>query len=207
MKFRIRTKFMAAFFIVAAILILNSLVSYMAMNKLSISLVDLYAINKKQQIDNNIHLQIHNGLRAAQNWVNTKDPDERKNFLKDSKKISLAFEELERIISTDRETSAYRQFKEGHDNLYREGLNIFAIEDPIDAMLAMKSLKEKTTSLIEIGDKLHGIFVEEMESQIAFSNKTRNWSSHPVFGWYRPCCYPWNYNLGGHLKTPGEAES
>ncbi|MEK6691931.1 MAG: PAS domain S-box protein [Nitrospirota bacterium] len=176
MRFRIRTKFMAAFFIVAAILILNSLVSYIAMNKLSVSLVDLYAISKKQQINNDIHLLIHNGLRAAQNWVNTKDPDERKNFLKDSKKISLAFEELEGIISTDRERSAYRQFKDGYDSLYREGLNIFTIEDPIDAMLAMKSLKEKTTTLIEIGDKLQGIFANEMDSQIAFSNKTRNWT-------------------------------
>lgn len=176
MRFRIRTKFMAVFFIVAAILVLNSLVSYMALNKLSIGLSDLYTINKKQQIHNNIHLLIHDSLRAATNWVNTKDPEERNVFLRDSKRISLAFKDLEGIISTDKGREIYREFKDGYDDLYRDVLKLFRIENPAEAMLAMKSIREKTADLMEMGNKLSRIFTEEMDAHIAFSTDTRNWT-------------------------------
>ncbi|MEK6690701.1 MAG: PAS domain S-box protein [Nitrospirota bacterium] len=176
MKLRIRTKFMGAFFIVVAILVLNSLVSYIALNKISLSLADLYAINKKQQINNNIHLLFHNSYRAITNWFNTRNPEERKNFLKNSKRISLTLKELEESISNDKERRAYILLKEGYDNLYREAHYLFTIENNKKAMPVMNSIKEKTTNLLEFGDRLQGIFAEEMNSQIASSNKTRNWT-------------------------------
>lgn len=181
MKFRIRTKFMGAFLLVAAILLLNSLVSYIALNKISVGLADLDAIHKKIHKHNNLRQLINDSLEAPTNWLDTEDPRERSIFIKDSEKVFTALKELEGVLSIDNEWEAYRSLKEGYNDLYREGLKLFSLEDPIDMRLQMKKVKEKVTNLMEIADKLYGIFSEEMYNQMVFSRKTKNWAFTLLF--------------------------
>jgi len=176
MKLRIRTKFMGAFLLVIAILFLDSLVSYIALKKISISLTDLSAIHKKIYLHNNLHQLINDSLRAPTSWVGTEDPRERQIFIKDSRKVSTALKDLEGVLSTDKEWEAYRSLKEGYNDLYRGCLKLFTLEDPVDIRLQMKAIKEKTNALSEIGDRLYGIFSEEMDSEMSFAHKVKNWA-------------------------------
>lgn len=176
MRFRIRTKFLGAFSLVAAILLLNSIVSYIALNKISISLADLNDTHKKMQVYYKIRNLINDSLRAPINWLNNKDLRERRNFLGDSEKISLTFKHLEEVLSTEKEWEVYKILRDDYATVYKDCLTLFTIEDPVDARLAMKSIKEKMTTLIELGDRLDEIFIEEMYRQMDSSRKTKNWA-------------------------------
>lgn len=176
MRLRIRTKFLVAFFLVTFILLLNSLVSYIAMNRISLSLDDINSTNKKIQIYDSVRLLMNDLLKAPANWINNGDPRERGNFLRNAEKTSLSFKHLEEVLTTNKELEAYRPYKGGYDDIYKDCLTLFNIEDSRKAILMMESIREKIPPLLKIGDSLNETFVKEMDERIAFFRKTRNWA-------------------------------
>lgn len=176
MKIKIRTKLIVAFFLITGILLFTGLVSYVSLDRVSKGLGEFDTIHKKQEIYDRVRFLIHNSLRGPMSWGNTMSPRERLIFRKDSEAISLAFKELEEGISKEEEWAAYRSFRKEYDELYKECLRLFTMEDPLDVRLVMKSIKEKTENVIKSGDRLREIFSEDMRRQISISQKTRNWA-------------------------------